>query len=318
MNGNDILRSMNGIDERYIASARRDIAAKRKGFGRRSVSAAVGIAAAVALMTVSAGAYAFTQFFNRDSVERYLENADGLEASGNVENQVMENEHIRITLDTVLSDGYNAMAVITIEAFDDYGKNFVENTPYIMLRNTETGETVRPSGVGGYEDRTGQLLENKISFFRYIDLCKGNIALDHDYEMIFYSDGLFTNEDRENAAGKDRPLDENMIPVDNPLGYDFTARVNFTKNVDTVKLTGSNGKEIELSQFEIVTESGLWDNSLPDKIVLIGKDGTEETVGEKCYGMSNYEVSTVFFGRFIELDDYAGIRIDGIEYMRTE
>lgn len=313
MNEHEFLKITEGIDEGLV-SEYGTLTPRKRISAKRGIQIAVGVAAAAAL-AIPAGAYAYTHLIHRESVEMYLENADKVEGSGNVENQVMENEHVRITLDTVLSDGYNAMAVVTLDALDDYGRNFIEDTPYFMLRRTDTGEMIFPNGGGGMDDWTEQIKNDTVRY--YHDIILSNIDISCDYEMIFYSYPLFPEDEEENSNGYTFMLDENMIPVDNPLGYDFIAKVNFAENVDTVTLTGANGKEITLSQFEIISEEeNIW-NGLPETLALIRNDGTTEVPDEtKLSGRGGVEHSSLFFGKFIVLDEYKGVEIDGVEYLK--
>lgn len=315
MHEHDIMKAMNGVDEDLVSMYTEFT--PKKGINVRRIIRTGVIAAAAAAFVIPAGAYAYTHLMHRESVEMYLENADKVEASDKVENQVMENEHIRITLDTVLSDGYTAMAVVTLDALDDYGRNFIENTPHIMLRRTDTGETVFPTGGGGMDDWIEQIKNDTVRYYHNIDLYDKDLSC--DLEMIFYSYGLFSDEDAdaEISNGHSVMLDENMIPVDNPLGYDFIAKVNFAKNVDTVTLTGTNGKELTLSQFELISEEeNIWDG-LPETMVLIRNDDTTEVPDEtKLCGMDSDEYSSLLFGKFIELDEYKGVEINGVEYLK--
>ena len=157
MNGNDIMKAMGEIDEEYLKTSKMASIHGRKPAKKVFKVAIAAIAAAV--LAIPLGVHAYNAFIHRGSVEMYLENADKVEASGNVENQIMENEHIRITLDTVLSDGYTALAIVTLDALDDYGKNFVINHPFIMLRRLDTGEAVLPIGSGGMDDWTEQIIQ---------------------------------------------------------------------------------------------------------------------------------------------------------------
>lgn len=311
MNEHDIMKALDGVEEDLVSVYTEF--KPRKGFNVRTVIQAAAIIAVV--LAIPVGAYAYTHLIHRDSVEMYLENTDKIEASGNVENQVMENEHIRITLDTVLSDGYTAMAVITLDALDNQGRNYIKYHPSIMLKRTDTGEAVFPSGSGGMDNWTEQLKNDTIKYFHTIDLLDKDISC--DYEMIFYSNGLFSVEDWEKSSGQTIRLDENMIPVNNPLGYDFVAKVNFAKNVDTITLKGTNGKELTLSQFELISEHwNIWDEQ-PETLVLIRNDETtEKTDQAKMKGTDSDEYSTLFFGKFIELDEYKGIELNGVKYLK--
>ncbi|MCR5122720.1 MAG: hypothetical protein K6B74_09905 [Ruminococcus sp.] len=320
MNGNDILRAMNGLDEKYIISANGEQTLKQGRKPAKSIfKTAVAIAAAAALM-IPVGAYAYTRLIHRESVEMYLENSAKVEESGNAVNRVMENEHIRITLDTVLSDGYMAMAIVTLDALDEYGRNFVLTHPDIMLKRTDTGEPVFPSGGGGMNDHIGQRKNDSIKYYHTFDLKKIDSA--PDYEMIFYSYGLFTDEDHAAANGKSFKVDENFIPLDNPLGYDFVANVNFRRNVDAVTLTAENGNTLTLSQFELISEDPALDliNVSPDTFRLIKNDGTlEERTDFSGFGSGeedDEQFSALCFGKFIDLDEYKGVMLDGTEYLK--
>ena len=318
MNGNDIFRAMN----KFIISANCEQTVKQGRKPAKSIfKITVGIAAAAAF-AIPVGAYAYNSLIHRESVEMYLEDAEKVEASGNVENQVMENEHIRITLDTVLSDGYTALAIVTLDALDEHGKYYILTHPNIMLRRTDTGEAMFPSGSGGMDDWLEQRANDSIKYYHSLDLTR--IDPSCEYEIIFYSDGIFTDEEHRTANGKEFKLDENYIPVDNPLGYDFIAKVNFAKNVDTVTLTGKNGKTLILSQFELISDGDDIDLIDVDhrSFRLIRNDGTlEERSDFVGYGVGADEYhdktfSTMSFKKFIDLDEYKGVMIDGVEYLK--
>ncbi len=320
MNEHDLLKAMCDTDEKYIKEYLEMRPIKHIKISK-AFKTAIGIAAAAAF-AIPVGAYAYNTLIHRDSVEMYLENAEKVEASGNVENQVMENEHIRITLDTVLSDGYTALAIVTLDALDDYGKNYILTHPDIMLKRTDTGKAVFPSGSGGMDDWLEQRTNNSIKYYHSLDLTR--IDPSCDYEMIFYSYGIFTDEEHHAANGKEYKTDENFIPVDNPLGYDFIAKVNFSKNVDTVTLTGENGIVLILSQFELISDGDDIDLMEVDhkSFRLIRNDGTlEERSGFSGYGVEkdeyhNKTFSAMSFKKFIDLDEYKGVVIDGVEYLK--
>lgn len=310
MKGYDIFKAMGDTEEKYLDMSESRPAAKSSP---RVIKIAFAAAAAAAL-TVGIGAYTYSQFNNPESVEMYLENTDKVEASGNVVNQVMENGHLRITVDTVLSDGYQALVLVTLDALDDYGRNYINYHPSIMMKRTDTGEPVVPAGGGSIDWR--QDTKDTVRYYHTIALCDKDISC--DYDIIFFSHGLFSSEDWANANGTVKEVDENWIPFDNPLGYDFIARVNFEKNVDTVTLTGKSGKELILSQFELISERGdIIDGFIPD-VSLIKNDGTREEIDcTKMHGLGNGESYTLFLSKFIDLDEYRGVEIDGVEYLKA-
>ena len=309
MNGHDIFKAMGETEEKYIAISESLPAPKKSP---KVIKIAFAAAAAAAL-TVGIGAYTYSQFINPESVELYLEDPDMVAASGSVINQVMENEHLRITVDTVLSDGYQALVLVTLDALDDEGRYYVNHHPAIMLRRTDTGEPVFPDGGGSITNLREQLRSDTVKYYHTIWLM--NKELSCDYEMIFYS------------YAKSRLLDENRIPVDSPLEYDFVATVSFAKNVETVELMGTDEEKLTLSQFDLVSEhedinlvkrDSLILDGIPE-VVLIKNDGTREKLDPtKMFGSGTGCYSTLFLGKFIDLDEYKGVEIDGVEYLKGQ
>ena len=291
MKGNDLMNAMNGIDERFLTESELTVKKSRK-LSKKALTAFVSIAAAAAF-TIPAGVFAYSQLINRDTVKMYLNDADSIEESGLTQNQVMENEHLRITLDTLLSDGYTAVAVITLDAFDDSGRIYIQNHPYIKLRNPADGSYVFPSGSGSMANHMEQQKTDTIRYYQTMDL--QNVDCSCDYEMIFFD-------------------------FDNSLGDGFIARVSFAENTETVRLKNERGNELLLSQFEIVnTGEAAWDG-LPESFAFLKNDGTKEIPEQREFlGTGPTEknpMSTLFFGKFIDLAEYKGVEIDGVEYLK--
>ncbi|MBP0975738.1 MAG: hypothetical protein J6P20_06715, partial [Oscillospiraceae bacterium] len=223
MKGNDLMNVMNGIDERFLTESELTVKKSRKR-SQKALTAFISIAAAAAL-TIPAGVLAYSQLIHRDSVKMYLDDPDSIEEGGLAQNQVMENEHIRITLDTLLSDGYTALAVITLEALDDSGRSYIQSPPHFWFRSTVSGEIAAPSGSGSMANHIEQQKTDTIRYYHTVRL--RNMDLSCDYDMIFFGDGSI--------------LDDN-----------FTAKVHFAENTETVRLKNDRGEELLLSQFEIV------------------------------------------------------------------
>lgn len=314
MKGYDVFKAMNGTKEEYIIQSEEFVKPKATSFKVLKVALAAVLIAAITAVPV--GAVARSQLKNRESAELYLGNIDLLEESGAVANQVMENEHVRITLDTVLSDGYTALAIVTLDALDEQGRNYINYKPDFILRRTDTGETMFHTGGGAMDDWEEQIKNDTIRYFHTIDLKDMDISC--EYEMIFYSMDLFTEE--EWKAGITKPLDENMIPVENSLGYDFIAKVSFAENTDSVKLKSADGKTIRLSQFQVIDETGEVLRTVPDSIRLIKSNGSQEVLSRSGRFLSVSDDgethSTLFFGNLIDLKEYKGVIIDGVEYLK--
>ncbi|MBR1750388.1 MAG: DUF4179 domain-containing protein [Ruminococcus sp.] len=142
MNGNDILRAMNGLDDRFVISASREHIVKRNKPKRIAARLAVGIAAAV-VFTIPAGA-AYSQFVHESAVMEYFteDSVRYIEDKGLALNISDENEHLRITLDTLLSDGNIGTLIMTVEALDDEGQSCIRrgNMPDLYVTDVQTEE----------------------------------------------------------------------------------------------------------------------------------------------------------------------------------
>ena len=291
MKGNDFMNAMNSIDERFLTESEFTVK-KNRTRSKKALTAFVSIAAAAAF-TIPAGVFAYSQLINRDTVKMYLDDADSIEESGLTQNQVMENEHLRITLDTLLSDGYTAVAVITLDALDDSGRIYIQHHPYFWLRNPDSGEIVAPNGSGSMANHIEQQKTDTIRYYQTMDL--QNVDLSCDYDMIFFG-------------------------TDNTLGDDFIAKVNFAENTESVRLKNDRGNELLLSQFEIVNAGEAAWNGLPESFAFLKNDGTKEIPEQREFlGTDPTEknpMSTLFFGKFIDLAEYKGVEIDGVEYLK--
>ena len=310
----DIFKAMNGTKEEYILQSEEFV--KPKGTSGKAIKVVLAAVLIAAITAVPVGAVARSQLKNRESAKLYLGNTDLLEESGAVENQVMENEHVRITLDTVLSDGYTALAIVTLDALTEQGRNYINYKPDFILRRTDTGETMFHTGGGAMDDWEEQIKNDTIRYFHTIDLAGMDVSC--EYEMIFYSMDLFTEE--EWKAGVTKPLDENMIPEGNSLGYDFIAKVSLAKNTESVKMKSADGKTIRLSQFQVIDETGEVLRTVPDSVRLIRSSGSQEVLSRsgRFFSVSDDggTHSTLFFGKLIDLKEYKGIIIDGVEYLK--
>lgn len=303
-----------GIERKAEIKMKETMGTKKTGKRFITLTAAAALALTCA---ATAGAYAYRELIHKDSVEMYLEGAEALENQGLAQNRIMENGHVRITLDSLLSDGYQAMAVVTVEALDDYGLNYTQNTPSFRLRYTDTGDAFFNTGGGGMDDWEEQTATDTVKYYQTIDLA--NIDVDRPLEMIFFS--------FDEWEGKtENKLNSDLIPEDNSLGYDFITPVDLRKNVDTVELTAADGSRARLSQFELVTRgTGYWDSiSETNGFKLIRADGSYESFWSGLSGSSISDDNegepreSFLFGKFIDLEDYSGAEINGIKFTKDE
>lgn len=277
-----------------------------KRHNRRFVG--IVLAAAIAL-TGAIGAVAYYGFINKNSVEHFIDNAGTLEEKGFAVNQVIENEHIRITIDAVLSDGYNGYIIYTTEALDEVGKE--KNRQYYIDKNfyyhgcSENLRFKQKEGGARFPiDENGSERSYEIYDLTDIDISKS-------FDIRFYALDMYPEESIK--------LDEYDLPVDNLLD-DMTTTVSFEKNCDIVSLTDPDGNNVLLSQFEVLSDDPSIDDTIAEQMKLIRSDGTKEDIDkDKMYFSMSGKINGyrhIIFGKFIELDDYKGVELNGIEYTK--
>lgn len=322
MNGNDILRAMNGLDEKYIASARRSMSVKRGGLCKRAVRIAVGIAAAVAL-AIPAGAF-YKQFIHKAAVQKYFTEGtvEYLEANGLVLDQTAENEHIRLTVDTLLSDGHIGSMILTVEGLDEEGLECVQNLPYpeIYLMDAQTGEYVvihdngSPEIIGGGHVDFDTCTETQFTMRRELQL--DQIDTDKNYILTF---GM-------NARDPNAERDEYHVLTDNVMeGISF--ETSFRPNVEVKELESEDGEKLWLSQIGFYSnEQGIIDKMknrnnemrllrksgvLKDKVLFVAStlDWSPERTQPLACG---------WFDSIVEINKFEGVEIGGTKYIEIE
>lgn len=327
MKGNDLMSAMNGIDEKYLSEAENYTPNNRKP--KRSVfKVAVSVAAAVAVLAVPVGVYAYNTFVNRETVEQYVSNAELIEqiSPEAVKNIVTENNDYRITVDSVLSDGNIVMMILTHETLTDKGsqiKNHVKGCPGACI--TYADGSAGPFEQNGYDGipMTGPIsayalthdteltgYDKSVSIFS----CK-DIDLSKDVNVEFYSsergwsNALYYFRNRDNP---DYNGDEELV---NELdGLEFTT--SFAQNVDCVQLQGADGKSISMSSFDVYFNDPSIINSIEDtEFFLITNDGEKKPLNQHNIGLSPDD-GYVIYGEFIDINEYKGVEINGVEYLR--
>ncbi|MCH5349852.1 MAG: hypothetical protein J1E40_11060 [Oscillospiraceae bacterium] len=327
MNGNDILRAMNGLDERFIVSAKRGMTVKRRGLGKRWASIAAGIAAA-AVLAVPAAAYAYTQLVHHAAVQEYFseKSVEYLEEHGLALNYTDENEHIRLTVDTLLSDGHIGGMILTIEGLDEKGLECVQmNTfPEIYLTDAQTSEYVKihengsPQILGGGNVYFDACTETQFTLWTELQLDK--IDTDKDYILKF---GMNT---ARNSSEYETVHNEYGILTDNVMeGISF--KTSLRPNVAVKELESENGEKIWLSQIgyysneQIVISKMrnhfneirlLMENSiLKDKVEVIAQSLDWSPERSQPLGCG-------WFDSIVEIDKYKGVEIGETKYIETE
>lgn len=304
MNGTDLLKAMNGIEEQYLAEAIQP-AAKPKS-RRRTIVAAISIAAAAILMTTAVDAG--YQLTHPESVAHWLAGGSGqmLADQGLVLNEVYENEHYRVTAETLLSDGFMADFIMTVEPLDTSEAldctEIHDSRP--VLCYTDGGEVEGSSCGSG----TTSLTDNyaKQSYFLL-----GSLESDRPTEIRFES----YHED----GNDENPLEGIVIPVD------------LTPNVELLTCKSADGGIVCLSPFEMHSASVQLNVPAPagnSNIMLLRKNGIPLLVDydssllhglEPSGGWYNKSfagtMSCIEFRELIDISDFCGVRVGDTVYM---
>lgn len=341
MNGNDMMKVLNGLDEGFVAEAAETrINAKRRGFSRRSVSIAVGIAAAVTF-ALPAGAYAYERFIHRENVEHYIEGAEIIEQQSPdaVVNHVMENKNYRLTVDTMLSDGHNAVMILTHDARSIKGlgiKSYSIPETYVSYADGTPGpfgqtDWAEDLPVTSWEGFAYDNTVNPFGFDRTVSVinCE-TIDLSKDVKVEFFTDSkdhagarlYFWKRDYPEILRSNDPEIDLNEEVNNDLeGMEFTT--SFAPNVKCVPLYDGEGTEIFMSAFELYSEKGrvfAEDDDIDElSIFFIANDGERIALDNDKYDIGTYlgyERDYVIYGEFIDPDEYIGVEINGVKYMR--
>ena len=336
MNGNDILKAFNGADERYI-SEYENFEPTRKIRVNRTVKIGAAIAAAVALLTIPAGAYVYNQLMHKDNVEYYLAGSDRIEQNPNaVKNYVMENADYKLTIDAQLSDGHNVMMVMTQEYKSIKGMKIMDingagpedivqyadgsEGPFVYTK--QWGNTPMVNRGMGFASSPG----HSFGFDKVVEIysCEG-IDLEKDIKISYFTDVDNYMGAQEYYWQQDPVLREYLdddldFEITNDLdGFEFVT--NFSPNVECVPLYSDEGVEIYLSEFEIYTEderlSDISFATCPADFFFIGHDGERVPIDiykHNYHGRDNYFA----FGEIIDVNDYEGIELYGVQYLKTE
>lgn len=328
------------IQSRILSSVRRKAGSdmkekttvkKTRKHSKRFVGFAIA-AAVLATGAIGAGAYAFAQFNNKHNVELYMgqENTDRLENVGFALNDVRENEHVRVTLDTVLSDGQSAEIIYTFEKLDDKARKLIVERPIVQFIYTDTGEMFMPHGSSSYMYYDDTLAiypfydarrpeSDTFTFMRLIPPASADFS--RPIKMYFNTEMVMDEEYKELFDGIEFDLD-------------------LSKNVETALLTSEDGRELILSPFGVSAIDPPYtdDKYFCENIFFLKADGTRvspddmsfyhdwlncsyELVGDgtliAALNDGSAEVSfAILLPTFYDLNDYIGIEIEGVQYLK--
>ena len=325
MNGFDLFKAINNADMKYIEQAD-SFTKTKKHSTAKAFKLSVGIAAAAALMTVTAASAAiYTHFVNNEGVGQYLadDSVNILEEQGLALNYTAENEHIRLTVDAMLSDGNLGKMIMTLEGLDTKGIETVKKCdpmPEIYLTDRETGEYIANPLMDGSAIITGgghvnydAQNENLITFVTWFEVW--NIETNKPYTLRF---GLADNT----LPYEERLIREDFDVLTNNLMEGIAFDTDFTPNIGIKELKSDDGEKVYLSQIGLFSEDDAL--SLPTTGHNTSKLIIKDNLFNKKIEYDSRTVSrdasfdkpktSMWFSEIIDVENYCGIEINGLKY----
>lgn len=257
-------------DEEYLREA--EGTSKMKIKHKRRLSAKVAaIAAAAAVMTVTAGAVAVAKLTNRKSVEDFYDSSavSRIENRGYVNGTVSENEHFRITLETVLKDDYKLLPILTVEPLDKQAEDYLADSgemPYPLTYYTDTKEYAQSNVtcVSRDEFKRG---DDKFSMKLDIPFVSLNNKLDINRPlMIKLSEG--------------KNLTSDGVINEQSLFNGIELKLDNYSEVKSTKLYSEKGNELYLSEFGFVAMVEYPDNGSFWSDTIVYSDGRKVRIDE--------------------------------------
>lgn len=250
MKSTDMLEWMNGLDARYLAESEQPAIRQHK---KRLMPALIAAAAAAVCLTVGVGAY---MCYNREMVQfgfGTLGEARMAELAA-PEPVTCSNGRVSVTVENVLSDGKQAMLLLTLEPVDktqpfdwtefDEDQNHAMRNRFLIGGEEYQSDiaTGRPSENVFSEDGTNEAYEiMKAADQRWI---KMYFTLPEDASDKALADAVFECfTDAADANGQQY--------VNGDLFAGISIPVDLRQNADTVLMRSDDGKELTLSPFEL-------------------------------------------------------------------
>lgn len=246
---NDKMLDIVGLaDEEFLREAEGKPMMKQSKCRRRISAKIVAIAAAAAVMTVTAGAVAVARLSHKESVDYYYNEkmASDIEQKGYAVGQVTQNEHIKMTLENLLVDENYAYGVVTVEALDEIGKDAFRQEPlsYLLDKNGTYIENEYFSSMIGIL-MTGTNNTNPEKQAHMIQICLRDPYAEKKTDVPEKAKVVFSKASDNYDPRKIETVSD--VPKDELEGLCF--ELDLKPNVQTLKLEAASGHKAVISGF---------------------------------------------------------------------
>ena len=241
MKNTDMLEWLNDLDAKYLTEAEQPVIRQHKK--HRLMPALIAAAAAIAVMTAGVGAY---MTYNKQMVQfgfGTLGEARMAELAA-PEPVTYDNGIMSVTIENILSDGIQAMILMTVEPMD-------KNAEIAM----PDGENVRLSEFMQNEFVIGNTVSNSICYCDFSEHWEKQKADGQRWYKVFYT--LPEDAAEEELANaqfnfvKEEYEKDGETFTRGELFEGISVPVDLRQNVDAVRMQSEDGRELTLSAFEL-------------------------------------------------------------------
>lgn len=338
MKNTDMLEWMGDLDTKYLdEAAAPQIKMQKKP--RRILPAM--IAAAVAVVGMTAGVSAYLNYNKQMAQFGFGTIGEARMAEISMpEPKTADNGQMSVTVENVLSDGIQAMLLLTLEPVD-------KSVPYDWSAYDEDYyHSIRNQFVIGEQQITTHILSDTMDQYR-----EQQDAAGQRWVVLYLPVPEDASEEELASASYGTFLDVTENP-DGEAAYTagdlfagITIPVDLTKNVDAVEMRSEDGFELTLSAFELYQTgrfmtndeffnmSVTWKNGDEQQITSGGIAGSDQQLGCEAVSWANLGIPTDaeisnpnydmrqnpedWYG-FIEVDEVAALRMGDIIYYPVE
>lgn len=313
-------------DDEFVLEASR----KRRSIklGKRAISLFAAAVLCGIVLACAAAAVVVTGIVHKgDLNEFYTSSAvDEMQSRGYTFGKTVENEHARMTLESVIVDDFRCHPVFTLEALDD------ETDDYFKRQFSEPAPDT-PHNVEYlvcklcYADN-GELIYDNIGlmWYRYYGKDK-SVTLRAD--ILYSRDGVWIGDERKNIVidrSRKLKLSVEIIYADNisdlHLLDGLETELPHSEPVKYVRLYSQSGEQVYISELGIAVPRTYGDQT-PWLYTIKWKDGSvtkEYETGSSggIYNTIGKEMCLIDFRRLIDPDNIESIELFGTTYTRRE
>ena len=271
MKNTDMLEWMSDLDTKYLSETEHPVIHHTQK--RRIMPALIAAAAAVACLTVGAGAY---MSYNKQMVQfgfGTLGEARMAELAA-PEPVTYDNGVMSVTIENVLSDGIQAMLLMTVEPADKNADIALPDNENIMLSDFMLNEFV-----------IGHEASHSICYSDFYDAWAEQDAAGQRWYKVFYK--LPENASEDDLANAQFNFVKEIYEKDaqtfvrGELFEGISIPVDLRQNVDAVRMRSESGRELILSPYEMYE---------------VGYDSDHEDWWNLCITWKNGETQRIHHG----------------------